>query len=70
MSKHYLFEEPLAIACRQAGLIDGQGRPTMTAHRFRHTVGTQLAEGGARIQTIMAHSAPSQCADVRHLLPR
>ena len=54
MSKHYLFEEPLAIACRQAGLIDGQGRPTVTAHRFRHTVGTQLAEGGARIQTIMA----------------
>lgn len=26
----------------------------MSAHRFRHTVGTQLAEGGARIQTIMA----------------
>ncbi|MFE3902827.1 tyrosine-type recombinase/integrase [Streptomyces sp. NPDC059153] len=28
--------------------------PTVTAHRFRHTVGTQLAEGGAHIQTIMA----------------
>src|SRR5437870_6830753 len=54
MSRHYLFEEPLAIACRQVGLVDGQGRPTVTAHRFRHTVGTQLAEGGARIQTIMA----------------
>jgi len=54
MSKQYLFEEPLATACRQAGLVDGQGRPTVTAHRFRHTVGTQLAEGGARIQTIMA----------------
>lgn len=26
----------------------------MSAHRFRHTVGTQLAEGGAQIQTIMA----------------
>ena len=54
MSRHYLFEEPLAIVCRQVGLVDGQGRPTVTAHRFRHTVGTQLAEGGARIQTIMA----------------
>lgn len=54
MGRQYLFEEPLAIACRQAGLVDGQGRPTVTAHRFRHTVGTQLAEGGARIQTIMA----------------
>jgi hypothetical protein len=54
ISRHYLFEEPLAITCRQAGLLDSQGRPTVTAHRFRHTVGTQLAEGGARIQTIMA----------------
>ncbi len=54
MGRRYLFEEPLAIACRKAGLVDGQGRPTVTAHRFRHTVGTQLAEGGARIQTIMA----------------
>jgi len=54
MGRQYLFEEPLAIACRQARLVDGQGRPTVTAHRFRHTVGTQLAEGGARIQTIMA----------------
>lgn len=26
----------------------------MSAHRFRHTIGTQLAEGGARLQTIMA----------------
>ena len=54
MSGRYLFTEPLAIACRQAGLLDAQGRPTVTPHRFRHTVGTQLAEGGARIQTIMA----------------
>src|SRR5437879_9871993 len=62
MGKRYLFEEPLAMACRQAGLVDGQGRPTVTAHRFRHTVGTQLAEGGARLQTIMAvlgHRTPA-----------
>ncbi|MER8072105.1 site-specific integrase [Streptomyces sp. NPDC094034] len=39
---------------RKAGLVDGNGNPTVTAHRFRHTVGTQLAEGGAQIQTIMA----------------
>src|SRR6266851_3818592 len=54
MGRHYLFSEPLGIACRQAGLVDGQGRPTVTPHRFRRTVGTQLAEGGARIQTIIA----------------
>jgi len=54
MSKHYLFTEPLKIACTEAGLLDSNGLPTITPHRFRHTVGTQLAEGGARIQTIMA----------------
>jgi integrase len=54
MGKRYLFDEPLEIACHAAGLLDAQGRPTVSAHRFRHTVGTQLAEGGAQIQTIMA----------------
>jgi integrase len=52
MGKRYLFDEPLEIACHVAGLLDAQGRPTVSAHRFRHTVGTQLAEGGAQIQTI------------------
>jgi hypothetical protein len=28
-------------------------KPMITAHRFRHTVGTELAEGGARLHTIM-----------------
>ena len=36
------------------GLVDATGKPTVSAHRFRHTIGTQLAEGGARLQTIMA----------------
>ena len=37
-------------------------RPTVSAHRFRHTIGTHLAEGGARLQTIMAvlgHRSPA-----------
>lgn len=45
-----------------AGLIGPNGRPVVSAHRFRHTVGTQLAEGGARLQTIMAvlgHRSPA-----------
>jgi hypothetical protein len=33
--------------------VDTQGRPTITPHRFRHTVGTQLAERGAKLHTIM-----------------
>ena len=31
----------------------GTGRGTVSAHRFRHTVGTQLAERGAKLHTIM-----------------
>ncbi|MFI9604019.1 tyrosine-type recombinase/integrase [Streptomyces sp. NPDC052043] len=54
MGRHFLFEDALEIACRKAGLVDGDGNLTVTAHRFRHTVGTQLADGGAQIQTIMA----------------
>jgi integrase len=61
ISADYLFQYSLAAACRQAGLIDGQGRPTVSAHRFRHTVGTQLAERGAKLHTIMSvlgHQSP------------
>ena len=61
ISADYLFQYSLADACRQAGLVDGQGRPTVSAHRFRHTVGTQLAERGAKLHTIMSvlgHQSP------------
>jgi len=53
ISQAYLFETALDHACRAAGLLDDAGQPTVTAHRFRHTVGTQLAEGGATLHTIM-----------------
>jgi site-specific recombinase XerC len=54
LSTAYLFQRPLARACAQANLVDAAGRPTVSSHRFRHTVGTQLAERGARLQTIMS----------------
>lgn len=54
LSNAFLFELSLKAACSIAGLVDAQGRATISAHRFRHTIGTQLAEGGARLQTIMA----------------
>jgi integrase len=54
LSNGYLFDDALLIACTAAGLTDQAGKPTITAHRFRHTVGTQLAERGARLQTIMS----------------
>jgi integrase len=50
----YLFDDPLGVACQAAGLVDREGKPTVSAHRFRHTVGTQLAERGARLHTIMS----------------
>jgi integrase len=54
LSNAFLFDLSLKAACTAAGLIDSDGRPMVSAHRFRHTIGTQLAEGGARLQTIMA----------------
>jgi integrase len=62
LSNGFLFDMSLKAACTAAGLVDSTGRQTITAHRFRHTIGTQLAEGGARIQTIMAvlgHRTPN-----------
>jgi integrase len=53
LSVSYLFETALERACGAAGLVDRDGKPLITAHRFRHTVGTELAEGGARLHTIM-----------------
>lgn len=50
----YLFDRALSLACAAAGLTRPDGTPTVTAHRFRHTVGTQLAERGAKLHTIMA----------------
>ncbi|MDT0347703.1 site-specific integrase [Streptomyces litchfieldiae] len=53
-----MFETPIQSACKAVGLVrpggrGGTGRGTVTAHRFRHTVGTQLAERGAKLHTIM-----------------
>ncbi len=53
-STYYLFERSLQKACEAAGLLDGQGKHTISAHRLRHTVGTQLAERGAKLHTIMS----------------
>ena len=62
LSQCYLFETPLQRACKVAGLVDGEGRGTISAHRFRHTVGTQVAERGAKLHTIMqvlGHDSPA-----------
>jgi integrase len=49
----YLFAVPLGQICEDLAILNGEGKPAIHAHRFRHTLGTQLAEKGARTQTIM-----------------
>jgi integrase len=61
ISPDYLFQDSLRWTCKRAGLVDSLGKPTISAHRFRHTVGTQLAERGAKLHTIMSvlgHQSP------------
>ncbi|MDE2239819.1 MAG: tyrosine-type recombinase/integrase [Rhodospirillales bacterium] len=61
ISPDYLFQHSLKTVCMLAGLVNPDGKPIITAHRFRHTVGTQLAERGAKLHTIMSvlgHQSP------------
>lgn len=61
LSVRYLFESPLQRTCEVAGLIDASGKASVTPHRFRHTIGTELAERGAKLHTIMSilgHESP------------
>ena len=61
MSDRHLFGTPLKRVCEVAGLVDSRGKPTITMHRFRHTFGTELAERGAKLHTIMSilgHESP------------
>ena len=62
LSTHYLFHSALQRACEVAGLVGPTGAALVTPHRFRHTVGTQLAERGAKLHTIMGvlgHESPA-----------
>lgn len=52
ISVKYLFGDALKEVCAAAGLTTAENKATVTAHRFRHTVGTQLAQRGARLRTI------------------
>ncbi len=54
LSVAYLFESPLRTACQVAGQVTADNKPTVSAHRFRHTVGTQLTNRGAKLRTVMS----------------
>ena len=62
LSVNHLFHAALQRACEAAGLVGPTGAALVTPHRFRHTVGTQLAERGAKLHTIMSvlgHQSPA-----------
>jgi integrase len=52
-SGDYMFIRGLEIACTAAGLLTTEGKRSVHPHRFRHTLGTEPGEKGARLQTIM-----------------
>jgi site-specific recombinase XerD len=52
ISTKYLFEDTLSKVCQASGLTTVDNKRQVTAHRFRHTVGTVLARKGARLRTI------------------
>lgn len=41
---NYLFARPLAQICEELAMLNGDDKPALHAHRFRDTLGTQLAE--------------------------
>jgi hypothetical protein len=70
LSDYYLFEASLQIACERAGLLDDTGKAIITSHRFRHTLGTELIEGGARVHTVMkmlGHTSAAMTLVYAHL---
>lgn len=66
----YLFARPLREICEGLDILNGVGKPAIHPHRFRHTLGTQLAEKGARVQTIMkvlGHKSPGMSMTYTHI---
>jgi integrase len=55
-SPDYLFTFPLRRVCTEVGLLRDDGKAAVHAHRFRHTLGTELAGKGAKTLTIMKSS--------------
>ena len=52
-SPDYLFAFPLRRVCTEVGLLRDDGKAAVHPHRFRHTLGTELAGKGAKTLTIM-----------------
>jgi len=53
LSADYLFADSLQTVCQAAGITSSDGKALVTPHRFRHTIGSQLTNRGARLNTVM-----------------
>ena len=53
LSEDYLFADSLQKVCQMTGITASDGKALVTPHRFRHTLGTQLTNRGARLNTVM-----------------
>jgi integrase len=53
LSEDYLFADSLQTVCQMTGITASDGKALVTPHRFRHTLGTQLTNRGARLNTVM-----------------
>lgn len=53
LSSPHLFDYSMREACKQSGLLTETGKQKYTSHQFRHTIGTQMANRGASLATIM-----------------
>jgi len=49
----FLFDMSMQAACTDAGLLTDDNKHKYTSHQFRHTIGTQMANQGASLPTIM-----------------
>ena len=53
--------------CASAGLLDGEGNPTLTAHSLRHATATLLYDAGVDIYTaqhILGHAQVSTTMEI------
>ena len=53
--------------CTEIGLVDANGKPTITAHQLRHGTATMLYDAGVDIltaQAILGHASPTTTRDI------
>jgi integrase len=67
-SSDYLFAFPLQRVCTELGLLKDDGKAAVHAHRFRHTLGTELAGKGAMtIMKILGHASAGMSLTYAHI---